>query len=130
MTLTRPDQEKDAVAESEREDPPQAEADDTDYNNGQGETPDTGTQAALRLAHSAVRKFPELTRRYQVFVGTAAVLSSAVVVLASIAVSRRLHRGQSPDRILEEITTDEIESIAREKPAKPPKPAKRSRFLP
>ena len=115
---------------SEAELPPELDSEEPDWGNGQGETPDGRTQDALQLAHRAIAKFPELTRRYQVFVGTAAVLSSAVVVLASIAVNRRLHRGQSPDRILEEITPDEIESVAKEKPAKrPKKPWRPTRFL-
>ncbi len=95
--------------------------DDTDWHNGQGEAPDHSALAALQLAHRAIAKFPDLRRRYQKFIGTAAVVSSALVVLASIAVSRRLHKGESPDDILAEITPDEIENIAREKPVKPQK---------
>ena len=68
-----------------------------------------------------IAKFPDLRRRYQKFIGTAAVVSSALIVLSSIAVTRRLHKGESPDHILAEITPDEIESIAKEKPAKPKK---------
>ena len=49
------------------------------------------------------------------------LLHIVFVVLASIAVSRRLHKGESPDRILAEITPDEIESVAKEKRAKPDK---------
>ena len=114
----------------EAELPPELDADEPEWRNGQGESPDGSALDTLRLAHRAIAKFPELTRRYQVFIGTAAVLSSAVVVLASIAVNRRLHRGQSPDRILEEITPDEIEDVAKEKPAKPPKkPWRPTRFL-
>ena len=95
------------------------EADDTDWHNGQGEAPDRSALTALQLAHRAVHKFPELTKRYQKFIGTAAVVSSAVIVLASIAVSRRLHKGESPDEILASITPDEIESVAKEKREKP-----------
>lgn len=101
------------------ESPPEVEIDDSDWQNGQGESPDRGALTALQLAHRAVHKFPELTKRYQKFIGTAAVVSSAVIILASIAVSRRLHRGESAERILEEITPDEIESVAKEKREKP-----------
>ena len=106
------------MIEQETERPPsgQAEHDETDWGNGHGETPDSSTQIALQLAHRVVNKFPDLGRRYQKFVGTAAVVSTVVIVLASIAVSRRLHRGESPDRIFEEITRDEIENVAKEKP--------------
>jgi hypothetical protein len=46
-----------------------------------------------------------------------------LIILASIAVAKRLHHGQSPERILDEITPDEIEAAASAKPEKP-KPAK------
>jgi hypothetical protein len=99
--------------------PAQPESDDNDWSNGQGEAPDNSAMTALQLAHRAVAKFPDLSKRYQKFIGTAAVVSSAVIVLASIAVSRRLHRGESPESILDNITTDEIESVAKEKREKP-----------
>jgi hypothetical protein len=114
---------------SETESQLKAELEDTDWHNGQGEAPDHSALTALQLAHRAVHKFPELTKRYQKFIGTAAVVSSAVIVLASIAVSRRLHKGESPDRILAEITPDEIESIGREKPAKRTKSSNGSRVM-
>ena len=95
--------------------------DEDEWHNGQGEAPDNSAVAALQLAHRAVAKFPDLRRRYQKFIGTAAVVSSALIVLASIAVSRRLHRGESPDHILAEITPDEIENVAKEKPVRPRK---------
>jgi len=104
------------------------DADDSEWHNGQGEAPDRHALAALQLAHRAIAKFPDLRRRYQKFIGTAAVVSSALVILSSIAVTRRLHRGESPDHILAEITTDEIESIAKEKkPVRPNKAQNSSR---
>ncbi len=103
----------------EAEPAPQSEPEETEWHNGEGEIPDTDSQNVLQLAYKVVAKFPEMRRRYQVFIGTAAVLSSAALVVTSIAVSRRLHGGQSPDRILEEITPDEIERIAKEKPERP-----------
>jgi hypothetical protein len=108
--------------------PPNADAEETDWHNGQGEAPDRSALTALQLAHRAVAKFPELTKRYQKFIGTAAVVSSAVIVLASIAVTRRLHRGESPESILDSITPDEIESIAKEKKPEKPKRSNGSRF--
>jgi hypothetical protein len=105
---------------------PQRAEEDTDFeHNGQGEAPDNSALAALHLAHRAVAKFPELTRRYQKFIGTAAVVSSAVIVLASIAISRRMHEGESPDKILAEITPDEIENAGKQKPSKPTKAEKK-----
>lgn len=105
--------------------------DDQDWHNGHGEAPDPSAMRALHLAHSAVQKFPELTRRYQKFIGTAAVVSSAVIVLASIAVARRQAKGETADKILAEITPDEIENAGRQKrqkPKKPEKDAKKGRF--
>lgn len=108
---------------------PEAEPDDSEWqHNHQGEAPDRSALTALQLAHRAVAKFPELTRRYQKFIGTAAVVSSAVIVLASIAVSRRLHRGESAEDILASITPDEIENAGREKPQKPQKEEKKGRI--
>ncbi len=115
---------------SENNQSPEADGDgeEHDWHNGQGESPDTGALAALHLAHRAIAKFPELTKRYQKFIGTAAVVSSALIVLSSIAVSKRLNHGESPDKILEEITPDEIENAGRDKPAPPKKEKKRSRL--
>jgi hypothetical protein len=110
----------------------QPEFEDGDWQNGQGETPDPSALSALQLAHRAVNKFPELTKRYQKFIGTAAVVSSAVIVLASIAVARRLNRGESAEEILSSITSDEIENAGKEKPAKPEQNGKngdKGRFL-
>ena len=103
------------------------EPEDHDWHNGEGELLDGGSHSTLQLVYKAIAKFPELRRRHQKFIGTAAVLSSGVVVLASIAVTRRLHRGQLPERILEEITPDEIENAAKAEPApaKPKKPSRR-----
>jgi hypothetical protein len=106
--------------------------DETEWHNGQGEVPDTSALTALQIAHRAVAKFPELTKRYQKFIGTAAVVSSAIIVLASIAVARRLNRGESPEDILASITPDEIENAGKEKPAKPKQDGKngdKARFL-
>jgi hypothetical protein len=100
----------------------QDEPDDaTEWQNGQGEAPDASALTALQLAHKAVAKFPDLTKRYQKFIGTAAVVSSALIVLASIAVSKRLHSGESAEDILASITPDEIENAGKQHPAKPAK---------
>lgn len=77
-----------------------------------GETPDSATRQALNLAHRAAEKFPDLTGRYRTFAGTAAIVSGALIALAGVAVARRMRRGQQPDTILEEITSDEIERAA------------------
>jgi hypothetical protein len=117
---------------TELEPAPGTEADEVEWHHHHnGELPDTSTMSALQLAHKAVAKFPDLAKRYQKYIGTAAVVSSAVVVLASIAISRRLHKGESPERILAEITREEIESMAQQKTLNPRKQLGRSiaRFL-
>ena len=107
--------------------PSGAETEDPDWQNGDGEAPDNSAMSLLQLAHRVVAKFPELAKRYQKFIGPAAVVSTALIVLASIAVSRRLNHGESPEKILAEITPDEIENAGKHKPEKPH--AKKGRFL-
>jgi hypothetical protein len=97
----------------------EGEEQDHEYHNGNGEAPDSSALKALTLAHKAIAKFPHLTRRYQKFIGTAAVVSSALIVLSSIAVSKRIHRGESDETILSEITPDEIENAGKGRPEKP-----------
>lgn len=78
----------------------------------EGEAPDSATRQALNLAHQAAEKFPELAKRYRNFAGPVAVASGALVLLAGIAVARRVRRGQKPEEILDQITSDEIEQAA------------------
>jgi len=80
--------------------------------NHQGETPDIATRQALNLAHRVSEKFPELASRYKNFAGPAAVASGALMVLAGVAIARRARRGQHPDEILQQITSQEIEQAA------------------
>ncbi|MGD0114593.1 MAG: hypothetical protein ABSC13_01120 [Dehalococcoidia bacterium] len=78
-----------------------------------GEQPDGLTNDALGLAHKALDKFPELRKRYSRLAGPAAVLSTGAVLLAGIAITRRLRRGETPDEILEGLTPEEIENAVR-----------------
>jgi len=77
-----------------------------------GETPDPATAQALNLAHRAAEKFPELANRYKNFAGPVAVVSGALVVMAGVAVARRVRKGQGPEQILAQITAEEIENAA------------------
>jgi hypothetical protein len=95
--------------------PPSADQDEYEESweeNHGGETPDHATAQALRLAHRAAEKFPELAQRYKSFAGPAAIASGALIVMAGVAVARRARRGQLPDQILEQITSEEIENAA------------------
>jgi hypothetical protein len=78
-----------------------------------GEQPDGWTRDALGLAHKAIDKFPELRKRYSRIAGPAAILSTGVVLLAGIAITRRQRRGESPDEILEGLTPEEIVNAVR-----------------
>lgn len=78
----------------------------------EGESPDTATRQALNLAHRAAEKFPDLANRYRSFAGPVVIASGALMALAGVAVARRLRRGQQPDEILDQITSDEIEYAA------------------
>ena len=88
------------------------EHDDDPYWDVEGERPDSATSDALKLAHRAVDKFPELAERYKNFAGPAAIASGALVVLAGVAVARRAMRGQNAEEILSQITSSEIEQAA------------------
>jgi hypothetical protein len=78
----------------------------------EGETPDSSTAAVLNLAHRAAEKFPELAKRYRNVAAPAAVASGALLVLAGVAIARRARRGQHPEEILAQITSEEIERAA------------------
>lgn len=78
----------------------------------EGERPDGSTAKALRLAHEAVGRFPELAGRYKKHVGAAVVVSSVVTLLAGIAIARRMKKGERPEEIVATITQEEIEKAA------------------
>lgn len=88
------------------------EADDAFEAAAAGEVLDSATREALDLAHRVVRKFPELSGKYKTYAGAAVVVSSVATVLAGIAIARRMRRGQTPERILAELTPEEIERAA------------------
>jgi hypothetical protein len=89
-----------------------SEGEEHAWDAPEGEQPDSATRHALSLAHQAVDRFPELARRYRRFTGPAAVVSTALVLLAGIAIARRLRLGEHPEQILDSLTSDEIESAA------------------
>ena len=94
--------------------PPKTTNPDPDdlWEHLEGESPDRSTRQALNLAHRAAEKFPELADRYRVFAGPVAVISGALIALAGVAVARRIRRGQNPDEIIDQITSEEIEQAA------------------
>ncbi|MEX0785811.1 MAG: hypothetical protein WD939_04160 [Dehalococcoidia bacterium] len=82
------------------------------WDQVEGDSPDTATRQALNLAHRAAEKFPALSSRYKSFAGPAVIASGALMALAGVAVARRLRRGQHPDEIIDQITSEEIENAA------------------
>jgi hypothetical protein len=75
-----------------------------------GDTIDSTARDAVRLAHSALDRFPDLVRRHKFLAGGAA-LSSALVALAGVAVAKRMRQGQSADEALASVTEAELEGL-------------------
>jgi hypothetical protein len=85
--------------------------DDFDWQAiAEGERADSATNRTLSLAHRAVAKFPELSGRYKAYAGAAAVVSSALTLMAGVAIARKMKRGLSADRALASLTAADIEA--------------------
>src|SRR4030042_3498801 len=87
-----------------------AEIEEQVWEAPEGEQPDGETTSALNLAHRAIERFPDLARRYRRFAGPAAFASTGLVLLAGIAIARRLQLGEQPEQIIDSLTPDEIET--------------------
>jgi hypothetical protein len=76
-----------------------------------GEQLDVAAEESIRLAHRAINRFPELLRRHRYVAGGAAV-TGALVVLASVAIVRRMRQhGQTGSEAADSVTQAEIESL-------------------
>ncbi len=75
-----------------------------------GENIDRTSRDAIRLAHDALDRFPDLVRRHKFIAGGAAI-SSALVALAGVAVARRMHHGQTADDAVADVTSEELEGL-------------------
>lgn len=74
-----------------------------------GEAPDLHASRVLILAHKAVEKFPEIRKKYGRYVtATAFVVSTAVLVTASIKIGAELSKGKHPSEILEDMTPQDL----------------------
>ena len=62
---------------------------------------------AVRLAHRGLERFPDLVKRHKFIAGGAAV-SSSLLVLAGVAIARRLRSGQSEEEALASLTEEEL----------------------
>lgn len=86
---------------------------------------------SIRIAYSALERFPDLVRRHKFLAGGAAI-SSSLVALAGVAIAQRMRAGQSAEEALASVTSDELEGLrlvderqleADAASAEPPEPA-------
>ncbi len=80
--------------------------DDLKHPSG-GERLQGAATDAVRLAHRGLERFPDLVKRHKFIAGGAAV-SSSLLVLAGVAIARRLRSGQSEEEALASLTEDEL----------------------
>jgi len=83
--------------------------DDLKHPSG-GEQVDELAHGAIRLAHEAIERFPDMKRRHMFLAGGAAI-SSALVVAAGVAVMRHIKAGAKPEEAVQAVTEDEIEGL-------------------
>ena len=62
---------------------------------------------AIRLAHRALARFPDVVRRHKFIAGGAAI-STSLVALAGVAITRRMRSGQSEEEAIASLTEDEL----------------------
>jgi len=84
-------------------------------NPSGGEQVDRAVADSVRLAHRALERFPDLVRRHKFIAGGAAI-SSSLIVLAGVAIARRMLAGASPEEAVAAVTEDEVQGI------RPPEP--------
>ncbi len=80
--------------------------DDLKHPSG-GERIDRASHEAVRLALRVLDRFPALVKQHSYVAGGGAV-SSALVVLAGVAIARRMRRGQSGEQAVAEMTEEEL----------------------
>ena len=79
-----------------------------------GETIDQVARDSIRLAHMALDRFPDLVRRHKVIAGGAAI-SSSLVILAGVAIARRMRRGETAEEAVAALTEEELQHLERVK---------------
>lgn len=84
-------------------------------NPSGGEQIDRTVADSVRLAHRALDRFPDLVRRHKFIAGGAAI-SSSLIVLAGVAIARRMLAGASPEEAIASVTENEVQGI------RPPEP--------
>ena len=79
-----------------------------------GEHIDSLSRDPIKFAYSLLDRFPDLVRRHKVIAGGAAI-SSSLVILAGVAISRRMRKGQSAEEAVADLTEDEVMNLESER---------------
>lgn len=79
-------------------------------NPSGGEPIDRAARDSIKLAHAALERFPELVRRHKFIAGGAAI-SSSLIVLAGVAIARRMMGGQTAEEAVASVTEDEVQGL-------------------
>ena len=73
---------------------------------------------AIRLAHKALERFPDVVRRHKFIAGGAAI-STSLVALAGVAITQRMRSGQTEEEAIASLTEDELHGRRVEFPGEP-----------
>lgn len=76
-----------------------------------GERLDDSSHLAVRLAHHALERFPDVVRRHRYVAGGSAV-STSLVTLAGAAVARRMHAGATAAQAVALVTVEDLTARA------------------
>ena len=79
-------------------------------NPSGGESIDRAASVSIKLAHEALERFPEMVRRHKFIAGGAAI-SSSLIVLASVAIARRMLGGETAEEAVASVTEDEVQGL-------------------
>lgn len=79
-------------------------------NPSGGEPIDRAARDSIKLAHQALERFPEVVRRHKFIAGGAAI-SSSLIVLAGVAIARRMLAGQTAQEAVASVTEDEVQGL-------------------
>lgn len=83
---------------------------DDEKESSRGEQIDGPSADSIKLAYRLLDRFPDLVRRHKVIAGGAAI-SSSLIVLAGVAIARRMKQGQSAEHALADLTEEEVTEL-------------------
>ena len=70
-----------------------------------------GSEEAIRLAHEVIERFPDLKKKHMFLAGGAA-LSSALLIGAAFAITKRIRAGQTPREAADTVTEEELDGVS------------------